>query len=117
MDFSLLASTYKGSATTQLQDLTLTLMNKVQRVFSSNGEAVRLAAAADAPRGAAADDARLPGHGLLQRLDPGREDDGHGADHDDAGNIAGASNPYVVEHTLPGRCGRSASTTCRPRAT
>jgi hypothetical protein len=36
MDFSLLAATYKGSSTTQLEDLTLTLMNKVQRVFTNN---------------------------------------------------------------------------------
>lgn len=36
-DFSLLAVTYKGNASTQLLDLTLTLDNQVQRVFSSNG--------------------------------------------------------------------------------
>lgn len=37
-DFSLLAAAYKGSSTTQLMDCTLTLMNHVQRVFSSNGQ-------------------------------------------------------------------------------
>jgi hypothetical protein len=38
MDFSLLASVYKGVATTQLMDVTLSIMNHVQRVFSSNGK-------------------------------------------------------------------------------
>lgn len=36
LDFSRLTATYKGSETTQLQDATLTLMNKIQRVYSSN---------------------------------------------------------------------------------
>lgn len=36
MDFSLLAATYKGAATAQLMDVTLTLMNHVQRVFATN---------------------------------------------------------------------------------
>jgi hypothetical protein len=36
MDFSLLAFNYKGSASTQLTDATLTLMNHVSRIFSSN---------------------------------------------------------------------------------
>jgi Phage tail tube protein len=36
IDFSRLTATYKGTETTQLQDATLTLMNHVQRVYSSN---------------------------------------------------------------------------------
>jgi hypothetical protein len=44
IDFSLLTATYKGTQTQQLQDATLTLMNHVQRVNSSNKQiyAVRL---------------------------------------------------------------------------
>lgn len=37
-DYSLLAATYKGSANTQLLDITLNLSNGVQRIFSSNGQ-------------------------------------------------------------------------------
>ena len=37
-DYSLLGATYKGTATTQLLDLTLGLMNHTTRVFSSNGK-------------------------------------------------------------------------------
>lgn len=36
LDFSRLTATYKGTETTQLQDATLTMMNHVQRVNSSN---------------------------------------------------------------------------------
>lgn len=44
IDFSRLTATYKGKETTQLQDFTMTLMNHVQRVFSSNKQiyAIRL---------------------------------------------------------------------------
>ena len=38
LDYSLLAYTYKGSSSTQLLDVTIALMNHVQRVFSSNGQ-------------------------------------------------------------------------------
>lgn len=38
MDFSLLAYSYKGQASTQLLDLTLSLMNHTVRVFASNGQ-------------------------------------------------------------------------------
>lgn len=37
-DFSLLASTYKSASTTQLMDMTLTMMNHVQRIFTNNGQ-------------------------------------------------------------------------------
>lgn len=38
MDFSLMAATYKGTASTQLLDVTMSIMNHTQRVFASNGQ-------------------------------------------------------------------------------
>jgi hypothetical protein len=103
LDFSLLAATYKGSATTQLIDLTLTLMNHVQRVFSNNSQLyiVRLVPT-------------LREIGLtttLDFLDTNFYSDLIAGTKPASGivltmttttNIAGASNPYQVQFTLPG---------------
>jgi hypothetical protein len=38
MDYSLMAATYRGSSTTQLQDVTIGIQNNVQAVMGSNGQ-------------------------------------------------------------------------------
>lgn len=107
MDFSLLLATYRGAANTQLMDATLTLMNHVQRVFSSN-QSLGAARLVETHRevqlttnfdfldltffndwwGAGLGGIK-PASGLVLTLTT-------------SGNITGATNPYVVEFTVPG---------------
>lgn len=102
MDFSLLAATYKGGATTQLMDVTLTLQNHVQRIFSNNGKLyvarlvptlreVQLATTLDF----------LDTTFYLDWIN-GIKTSGMVLTMTTPNFIPGTTNPYVVQHTIPG---------------
>lgn len=103
MDFSLIASTYKGGSTSQLQDVTIGLNNKVQPVFGSNGKlyAVRMVPTSR----------EVTLSTLLDFLDlefytdwiTGTQTQGSGlvVTLTSPTNIPGSSTPYSVQFTLP----------------
>lgn len=102
MDFSLLATTYKGSASTQLIDATMTASNQIQRVFSANGH-IYVARLQPSRR-------NITFSTTLDFLDAsfyndwisGTKTTGFVLTFTSATPIPGTPNPYVVEFTLPG---------------
>lgn len=102
MDFSLVAATYKGVATTQVKDMTLALMNHTVRVFSSNGKLY--------PTRLVATKREVTFQANLDFLDTtfyndwiaGTKTSGMVITATSATVIGGSATPYSVQFTLPG---------------